>query len=151
MINSLTATVVAGTNNRLTFLSAASSFRNQLPSISNLDALNLWDSVSILFIYVSLVELIIVDHLERHPRSGQEADSEFRHKALQRPDLNCCERFCLYFRKPNTQIASDIDVWSRGVFPLMYFAFIIGYFVTYQGYYAYNIDYTYNTFKSLIS
>ena len=141
----------AWTNNRLTFLSAASSFRSQLPAVSNLEALNLWDSVSIVFIYVSLLELIIVDHLERHPRDGQEADAEFREKALQQPDVTCWERFCLYFRKPNTEIASDIDVWSRGVIPILYFAFIIGYFVTYQGYYANNIEYTYKAFESLIS
>lgn len=137
--------------NRLTFLSAARSFRNRLPAISNLEAMNLWDAVSILFIYVSLLELIIVDHLQRHPRDGQEADSEFRQKALQRPDLTYWERFCLYFRKPNTEIGADIDAWCRGVFPLLYLCFICGYFATYQGYYSNNIEYTYDTFQSLIS
>ncbi|XP_003745950.1 glutamate-gated chloride channel-like [Galendromus occidentalis] len=140
-----------GMTNRLTFLSAASSFRNQLPMVSNLEALNIWDSVSILFIYVSLLELIIVDHLQRHPRDGQETDSEFRRRELQRADLTHWDRFCLYFRKPNAEIGADIDAWCRGVFPVLYFFFIIGYFITFHGHYGYNTDYTYDTFEALIS
>lgn len=62
--------IPSGTTTRMNFLSTANNFRNKLPAISNLVALNLWDSVSIIFIYISLLEYIVADYLDRHPRKG---------------------------------------------------------------------------------
>ena len=40
-------------------------FRSNLPVVSNLTAMNLWDSVCMTMIYLSFIEFVIVNYLAR--------------------------------------------------------------------------------------
>ena len=40
-------------------------FRSNLPVVSNLTAMNLWDGVCMFFIYASFIEFILVNYLAR--------------------------------------------------------------------------------------
>ncbi|XP_003745949.1 glutamate-gated chloride channel-like [Galendromus occidentalis] len=143
--------VMIGTTTRLNFLATARSFRNKVPAFYNLVAMNIWDSVGIIFIYMSLCEFILAVYIDRHPRANEEEDARYL-EAIRKPGyvLTAKERFLLYFKRSNKQIAADIEWFSRIVIPGLYFLFIIGYFVAFQGHYHHEVGFTYGAFEKTI-
>ncbi|CAN7937799.1 unnamed protein product [Ixodes hexagonus] len=75
-INAVPARVMIGVTTMLNFCTTTNSFRSNLPVVSNLTAMNLWDGVCMFFIYASMLEFIIVNYLYRnlgrrqHPHHG---------------------------------------------------------------------------------
>lgn len=49
----------------LNFFTTSNSFRSTLPVVSKLSAMNMWDSVCMFFIYVSLLEFVVVNYVGR--------------------------------------------------------------------------------------
>nr|UOV21291.1 cysloop ligand-gated ion channel, pHCl [Ixodes ricinus] len=75
-INAVPARVMIGVTTMLNFCTTTNSFRSNLPVVSGLTAMNLWDGVCMFFIYASMLEFIIVNYLYRnlgrrqHPHRG---------------------------------------------------------------------------------
>ncbi|KAG0414171.1 hypothetical protein HPB47_008671, partial [Ixodes persulcatus] len=65
-INAVPARVMIGVTTMLNFCTTTNSFRSNLPVVSNLTAMNLWDGVCMFFIYASMLEFIIVNYLYRN-------------------------------------------------------------------------------------
>ncbi|MCL4122745.1 UNVERIFIED_CONTAM: hypothetical protein GTU68_015534, partial [Idotea baltica] len=63
--NAVPARVMIGVTTMLNFFTTSNSFRSTLPVVSNLAAMNLWDSVCMFFIYVSLLEFVFVNYVGR--------------------------------------------------------------------------------------
>lgn len=63
--NAVPARVMIGVTTMLNFFTTSNSFRSTLPVVSNLAAMNLWDSVCMFFIYVSLLEFVAVNYVGR--------------------------------------------------------------------------------------
>ena len=49
----------------LNFFTTSNGFRSNLPVVSNLTAMNLWDAVCMGFIYTSFLEFVVVNYLAR--------------------------------------------------------------------------------------
>lgn len=56
---------VAGVTTMLNFFTTSNGFRSNLPVVSNLTAMNLWDAVCMGFIYTSFLEFVVVNYLAR--------------------------------------------------------------------------------------
>ena len=63
--NAVPARVMIGVTTMLNFFTTSNSFRSTLPVVSNLAAMNLWESVCMFFIYVSLLEFVVVNYVGR--------------------------------------------------------------------------------------
>ncbi|XP_050708175.1 glycine receptor subunit alpha-4-like isoform X2 [Eriocheir sinensis] len=63
--NAVPARVMIGVTTMLNFFTTSNSFRGSLPVVSNLHAMNVWDSVCMFFIYVSLLEFVVVNYVGR--------------------------------------------------------------------------------------
>ncbi|XP_042889830.1 glycine receptor subunit alpha-4-like isoform X6 [Penaeus japonicus] len=63
--NAVPARVMIGVTTMLNFFTTSNSFRESLPVVSNLSAMNVWDSVCMFFIYVSLLEFVVVNYVGR--------------------------------------------------------------------------------------
>ncbi|XP_047476249.1 glutamate-gated chloride channel-like isoform X8 [Penaeus chinensis] len=63
--NAVPARVMIGVTTMLNFFTTSNSFRESLPVVSNLNAMNVWDSVCMFFIYVSLLEFVVVNYVGR--------------------------------------------------------------------------------------
>ncbi|XP_023222758.1 glutamate-gated chloride channel-like isoform X1 [Centruroides sculpturatus] len=64
------ARVMIGVTTMLNFCTTTNRFRSNLPVVSDLKAMNLWDGVCLFFIYVSMLEYVVVNYLHRKlPRS----------------------------------------------------------------------------------
>ncbi|KAF2367465.1 Neurotransmitter-gated ion-channel transmembrane domain [Trinorchestia longiramus] len=63
--NAVPARVMIGVTTMLNFFTTSNSFRSTLPVVSNLSAMNVWDSVCMFFIYVSLLESVVVNNVGR--------------------------------------------------------------------------------------
>ncbi|CAL4064573.1 unnamed protein product, partial [Meganyctiphanes norvegica] len=63
--NAVPARVMIGVTTMLNFFTTSNSFRATLPVVSNLSAMNTWDSVCMGFIYVSLLEFVVVNYVGR--------------------------------------------------------------------------------------
>ena len=54
-----------GVTTMLNFFTTSNGFRSNLPVVSNLTAMNLWDAVCMGFIYTSFLEFVVVNYLAR--------------------------------------------------------------------------------------
>lgn len=63
--NAVPARVMIGVTTMLNFFTTSNSFRSSLPVVSNLKAMYTWDSVCMFFIYVSLLEFVVVNYVGR--------------------------------------------------------------------------------------
>eukprot|EP00091_Calanus_sinicus_P000424 TRINITY_DN10360_c0_g1_i2.p1 TRINITY_DN10360_c0_g1~~TRINITY_DN10360_c0_g1_i2.p1 ORF type:complete len:227 (+),score=53.56 TRINITY_DN10360_c0_g1_i2:453-1133(+) len=54
-----------GVTTMLNFFTTSNGFRSNLPVVSNLTAMNLWDAVCMFFIYTSFLEFVVVNYLAR--------------------------------------------------------------------------------------
>ena len=63
--NAVPARVMIGVTTMLNFFTTSNSFRSTLPVVSNLGAMNMWDGVCMFFIYVSLLEFVVVNYVGR--------------------------------------------------------------------------------------
>ncbi|XP_069156328.1 glycine receptor subunit alpha-4 isoform X1 [Procambarus clarkii] len=63
--NAVPARVMIGVTTMLNFFTTSNSFRSTLPVVSNLSAMNVWDSVCMFFIYGSLLEFVVVNYVGR--------------------------------------------------------------------------------------
>ena len=63
--NAVPARVMIGVTTMLSFFTTSNSFRSTLPVVSNLAAMNMWDSVCMFFIYVSFLEFVVVNYIGR--------------------------------------------------------------------------------------
>ncbi|XP_068227092.1 glutamate-gated chloride channel isoform X11 [Palaemon carinicauda] len=159
--NAVPARVMIGVTTMLNFFTTSNSFRSTLPVVSNLSAMNLWDSVCMFFIYVSLLEFVVVNYVGRkRPKHnmaympGENAViqvlSENRHRipqAIHRIGLSLVSGWDVTVPEPvevsqprkkdpphPIRVAKSIDVISRIVFPVGYFIFLFYFFATYRGF-----------------
>ncbi|OQR73524.1 glycine receptor subunit alpha-4-like [Tropilaelaps mercedesae] len=139
-----------GTTTRLKYITTTNSLRNQLPSSSDLVAMNVWDAVSQILIYFCLVEYIFVDYLNRHPREHEDDDKEFLDEAFQREELTFCDRWALYLRRPNARIANDVDIVCRTTMPIIYFKFVIAYFIAHESIMSKDVRHSLREFENLM-
>ena len=63
--NAVPARVMLGVTTMLNFFTTSNGFRSNLPVVSNLTAMNLWDAVCMGFIYTSFLEFVVVNYLAR--------------------------------------------------------------------------------------
>jgi len=63
--NAEPARVMLGVTTMLNFFTTSNKFRSNLPVVSNLTAMNMWDGVCMFFIYASFLEFIVVNYLAR--------------------------------------------------------------------------------------
>jgi len=63
--NAVPARVMLGVTTMLNFFTTSNGFRSNLPVVSNLTAMNMWDAVCMAFIYLSFLEFILVNYLGR--------------------------------------------------------------------------------------
>lgn len=63
--NAVPGRVMLGVTTMLNFFTTANNFRSNLPVVSNLRAMNVWDGVCMCFIYASLLEFVAVNYLGR--------------------------------------------------------------------------------------
>ncbi|RXG74017.1 Glutamate-gated chloride channel [Armadillidium vulgare] len=97
--NAVPARVMIGVTTMLNFFTTSNSFRSTLPVVSNLAAMNLWDSVCMFFIYVSLLEFVVVNYVGRkRPKNnmaympGENAVIQRIPQAIHRIGLSLTER-----------------------------------------------------------
>lgn len=70
--NAVPGRVMLGVTTMLNFFTMSNNFRSNLPVVSNLTAMNVWDGVCMCFIYASLLEFVTVNYLARKkPRSSR--------------------------------------------------------------------------------
>uniref|UniRef100_T1J0D0 Neurotransmitter-gated ion-channel ligand-binding domain-containing protein n=1 Tax=Strigamia maritima TaxID=126957 RepID=T1J0D0_STRMM len=63
--NAVPGRVMLGVTTMLNFFTMSNNFRSNLPVVSNLTAMNVWDGVCMCFIYASLLEFVTVNYLAR--------------------------------------------------------------------------------------
>ncbi|GAB6031874.1 hypothetical protein CHUAL_010270 [Chamberlinius hualienensis] len=63
--NAVPGRVMLGVTTMLNFFTTSNNFRSNLPVVSNLTAMNVWDGVCMCFIYASLLEFVAVNYLGR--------------------------------------------------------------------------------------
>ncbi|KAK8745218.1 hypothetical protein OTU49_000517 [Cherax quadricarinatus] len=101
-----------GVTTMLNFFTTSNSFRSTLPVVSNLSAMNVWDSVCMFFIYVSLLEFVVVNYVGRkRPKHnmaympGENAVIQRIPQAIHRIGLSLTER-----KRPGGPAGSDGSV-----------------------------------------
>jgi cation transporter family protein len=70
--NSVPARTMLGVTTMLNFFTTSNGFRSNLPVVSNLTAMNLWDAVCMFFIYTSFLEFVIMNYLARWVQDPEE-------------------------------------------------------------------------------
>jgi cation transporter family protein len=63
--NAVPARVMLGVTTMLNYFTTSNGFRSNLPVVSNLTAMNMWDGVCMTFIYASFIEFCMVNYLAR--------------------------------------------------------------------------------------
>eukprot|EP00088_Acartia_fossae_P002321 TRINITY_DN10934_c0_g1_i1.p1 TRINITY_DN10934_c0_g1~~TRINITY_DN10934_c0_g1_i1.p1 ORF type:complete len:504 (+),score=68.70 TRINITY_DN10934_c0_g1_i1:62-1573(+) len=63
--NAVPARTMLGVTTMLNFFTTSNGFRSNLPVVSNLTAMNLWDAVCMFFIYTSFLEFVVMNYLAR--------------------------------------------------------------------------------------
>lgn len=63
--NAVPARVMLGVTTMLNYFTTSNGFRSNLPVVSNLTAMNLWDTMCEFFIYTSFLEFVVVNYLAR--------------------------------------------------------------------------------------
>jgi len=63
--NAVPARVMLGVTTMLNYFTTSNGFRSNLPVVSNLTAMNMWDGVCMFFIYASFCEFVVVNYLAR--------------------------------------------------------------------------------------
>ncbi|CAG0888271.1 unnamed protein product [Darwinula stevensoni] len=82
------ARVVIGVTTLLTFFTTSNGFRTSLPVVSKLGAMNVWDGVSMFFIYASLLEFVLVNYIGRKKPRGESVYRTGENAVIQRiPDV----------------------------------------------------------------
>ncbi|XP_076321992.1 glutamate-gated chloride channel-like [Tachypleus tridentatus] len=97
-INAVPARVMIGVTTMLNFCTTTNSFRSTLPVVSDLNAMNMWDGVSMFFIYISLLEFIVVNYLYRLKEKEEIPSSPISNtdQTSYESKLKCCQvgRWC---------------------------------------------------------
>lgn len=63
--NAVPARTMLGVTTMLNFFTTSNGFRSNLPVVSNLTAMNLWDATSMFFINTSFIEFVVMNYLAR--------------------------------------------------------------------------------------
>jgi len=63
--NAVPARTMLGVTTMLNFFTTSNGFRSNLPVVSNLTAMNLWDAICMFFIYTSFLEFVVMNYLAR--------------------------------------------------------------------------------------
>ncbi|XP_023346592.1 glycine receptor subunit alpha-3 [Eurytemora carolleeae] len=63
--NAVPARTMLGVTTMLNFFTTSNGFRSNLPVVSNLTAMNLWDATCMFFIYTSFLEFVVMNYLAR--------------------------------------------------------------------------------------
>lgn len=87
-VNAVPARVMIAVTTMLNFCTTTNSFRSKLPVVSNLYALNLWDFVCTLFIYMSMIEFIIVNYIYRLNRRPTKSRGGYSRQSVSSQDEN---------------------------------------------------------------
>ncbi|OQR71016.1 gamma-aminobutyric acid receptor subunit rho-2-like [Tropilaelaps mercedesae] len=96
------ARCIIGMMTRLGFTAISSNLRAQLPVQSDLMALNVWEAICLIFIYISLLETCTVTYLERTATPEDSFDRKL--------------------------VAKQIEYLARTVLPTLFFVFNVIYF-----------------------
>ena len=83
-----------GVTTMLNFFTTSNGFRSNLPVVSNLTAMNLWDAVCMGFIYTSFLEFVVVNYLARWVQDP-EIQKRKRDNAIL--DVSCSEKSFISF------------------------------------------------------
>jgi len=70
--NAVPARTMLGVTTMLNFFTTSNGFRSNLPVVSNLTAMNLWDAVCMFFIYTSFLEFVVMNYLARWVQDPEE-------------------------------------------------------------------------------
>jgi len=70
--NAVPARTMLGVTTMLNFFTTSNGFRSNLPVVSNLTAMNLWDAVCMFFIYISFLEFVVMNYLARWVQDPEE-------------------------------------------------------------------------------
>merc|ERR1711994_782783 len=92
--NAVPARVMLGVTTMLNFFTTSNGFRSNLPVVSNLTAMNLWDAVCMGFIYTSFLEFVVVNYLARWV---QDPDIQKRKRDNAILDVSCSEKSFISF------------------------------------------------------
>lgn len=63
--NAVPARTMLGVTTMLNFFTTSNGFRSNLPVVSNLTAMNMWDATCMFFIYTSFLEFVVMNYLAR--------------------------------------------------------------------------------------
>ena len=77
-------------------------FRSNLPVVSNLTAMNMWDATCMFFIYTSFLEFVVMNYLARYEEEEEHTLSRYNMKCsgeneILREILHVVSRFPLHF------------------------------------------------------
>ncbi|KAG1714380.1 Glycine receptor subunit alpha-3 [Nymphon striatum] len=153
-MNAVPARVMIGVTTMLNFCTTMNGFRSSLPVVSNLTAMNVWENVCMFFIYMSLIEFVVVNYMHRTRvrRSAIQAVSRFlsisqngrqdhdRPTELQRqPTTNSTASASVnetgnvtnitfkkgwFWSNSSHEVAYLVDKTARYVFPITFISFV---------------------------
>lgn len=70
--NAVPARTMLGVTTMLNFFTTSNGFRSNLPVVSNLTAMNMWDATCMFFIYTSFLEFVVMNYLARWVQDPEE-------------------------------------------------------------------------------
>ncbi|RZC37621.1 pH-sensitive chloride channel, partial [Asbolus verrucosus] len=121
--NAVPARVMIGVTTMLNFFTTSNGFRSNLPVVSNLTAMNVWDGVCMCFIYASLLEFVCVNYVGR---------KRPLHNVVYRPGENPVIQVRKKEPPHPIRVAKTIDVIARITFPTAFAVFLIFFFYHYN-------------------
>ncbi|XP_042209574.1 glycine receptor subunit alpha-3-like [Homarus americanus] len=150
-VDAIPSRVTLGVTTLLTVCSESSAFRDKTPAVSYVKALDIWMGSCTAFVFLALVEFTLVNYLGRHKRRflfwstyshPQQAQrltsfgSSTKGVVTVEADGSSVEgvtRPCMPVAwRREADLAKKIDQTSRAVFPLLFVAFNLAYWVYYQ-------------------
>lgn len=145
-VDAIPSRVTLGVTTLLTVCSESSGFRDKMPAVSYVKALDIWMGSCTAFVFLAMLEFTLVNYLGRHRRrlrfwssgdhphhqlirSGSGAEGVEVEDVGAESVLGTC--LPLAWRK-EAELAKRIDQTSRAVFPLLFVAFNLIYWLYYQ-------------------
>ncbi|KAG7175710.1 Glycine receptor subunit beta-type 4-like 3, partial [Homarus americanus] len=159
-VDAIPSRVTLGVTTLLTVCSESSAFRDKTPAVSYVKALDIWMGSCTAFVFLALVEFTLVNYLGRHKRRflfwstyshpQQLSRSTSLHQAQRLTSFGSSTKGVVTVEADGSSVegvtrpcmpvawrreadlAKKIDQTSRAVFPLLFVAFNLAYWVYYQ-------------------
>lgn len=128
--DALQARITLGVNNLMALIVAFGNIISDLPRVSYLRAFDVWMGVCVLFIFSTLLELMVVAYADKIKRAKRRTP-----RSRSENDIVACksERKLMASRIGKGEFGNRVDAFAAKLFPFSFFIFNLAYW----GWYLY--------------